>query len=369
MSLAEYFATIPAKPQDKPELITYEKRPDVVGPDPARVGKFKPTKIVRGPDVAVVSDFAKDPGSLLDLPGLPTDDMDALKKLVARSPAEEPEPQFQPGPMLKDLSFDRPINSLADFLAAANQQRQEEKDALFREALLKQGLTPEEVRSAEVAERVARVKASREAARMPIPAVIARDRPAVAAAAGAGAPPPPPPPPGGGRGAQMFITSPRGRPPAGSSAPAAPLVSPAQQGRPPRFPAMRPARPGALDAALAEELGPAFNAYNIGTELGARVPAAAVEAAPAAAAAAVEERRRSLPQMYPEPAGAGGIRDAEALSRIRPRDARGKPKAGEVRAVEADARRAMLEAARPGGDAMNYLAEAVRQILRERGEI
>ena len=189
MALGEYFATLPFGPQDPPEKITYEVRPDVVGPDPAKVGKHRRTKIVRGLDVAVVSDFPRAAGGTMDLPGLPTDDIQALAKEFARGPEPEKMPRFRPGPKLKDLSFDRPVNSLADLLAQANQDRQAERDALFREALLKEGLTPQEVRDAEVAERVARVKALKTGQR-DVPVMVERGPPrqprAAAAAAGAG---------------------------------------------------------------------------------------------------------------------------------------------------------------------------------------
>lgn len=164
MALAEYFATLPFKPQVGPEKITYEERPDVVGPMEKRVGRFVPTKIVRGPDVAVVSDFVKDPGSVQDLPGLPGDDMTSMKQRISKPIGEIPVLEFQPGPRLKNLSFDRPINSLADLVAAENLRREQDRGLEFRTALLEAGLTPEDVRAAEVADKVERIRAMKQAA-------------------------------------------------------------------------------------------------------------------------------------------------------------------------------------------------------------
>ena len=162
MALSEYFATLPFKPQSGPDKITYEERPDVVGPTEKRVGRFVPNKIVRGPDVAVINDFAKNPGSLVDLPGLPGDDMTALKRALAKPMGEPVMVDFLAGPRLKNLSFDRPINSLADLVAAENMRRQEERGLEFRTALLEQGLTAEDVRAAEVEQRVQEIKDARE---------------------------------------------------------------------------------------------------------------------------------------------------------------------------------------------------------------
>jgi|688.fasta_scaffold42454_9 hypothetical protein len=162
MALSEYFATLPFKPQSGPDKITYEERPDVVGPTEKRVGRFVPTKIVRGPDVAVINDFAKNPGSLVDLPGLPGDDMTALKRALAKPMGEPVMVDFLAGPRLKNLSFDRPINSLADLVAAENMRREEERGLEFRTALLEQGLTAEDVRAAEVEQRIQRIKEARE---------------------------------------------------------------------------------------------------------------------------------------------------------------------------------------------------------------
>jgi hypothetical protein len=349
MALAEYFATLPFRPQDAPEKITFEVRPDVVGPDPAKVGEHRRTKIVRGLDVAVINDFGYAPGGTMDLPGLPTDDIQALAKEFARGPEPEKMPQFRPGPKLKDLSFDRPVNSLADLLAQANQDRQAERDALFREALLKEGLTVEEVRAAEIRERVARVKAGR----MPAPAVMERGmmREAAPLTAPRRAGEVPTMAPAIGIGAPLDIIIPGMRPRARpmveeiptppESVPAAALKSPG----PAMMGAAEAAPRGlsALERQLAAEFGAGF------LEFGAAAPVAVAE-----------ERRRSLPQAYPVGGGAGAISDADAISRI------GRAGRGGVARRAVEARAAMLEAARPGGDPQNYLAEAVRQILAGR---
>ena len=272
------------------------------------------------------------------------------------------------------------MNSLADLLAQANQDRQAERDALFREALLKEGLTVEEVRAAEIRERVARVKAGR----MPAPAVMERGtmREAAPLTAPRRAGEVPMMAPAIGIGAPLDIIMPGMRPRARpmveeiptppESVPAAALKSPGPAMKPERrIPAGRIQQVmGAAEAGAAPVLrsGPAPRGLSalereLAAEFGAgflEAPAVAAPVAVAAPAPVAVERRRSLPQAYPAGGGAGAISDADAISRI------GRAGRGGVSRRAVEARAAMLEAARPGGDPQNYLAEAVRQILAGR---
>jgi len=157
-ALKEYFATLPqAKVPDVAPQFVSNAGAGLLEEKPAKVGIYRPPKVMRGLDVATVNDFPKHPGALLSLPGLPTDDMTAAINKLSRRVEDltAKTVMFRRPPMVLRADF-RPDVALSDIVAAFQQARRQEQELLFREGLLRRGVTPEEVRTLEAQQRIAR---------------------------------------------------------------------------------------------------------------------------------------------------------------------------------------------------------------------
>lgn len=157
-ALKEYFATLPqAKVPDVAPQFVSNAGAGLLEEKPAKVGIYRPPKVVRGLDVATVNDFPKHPGAILSLPGLPTDDMTAAIKQLSRRVEDltAKTVMFRRPPIVLRADF-RPDVALSDVVAAFQQARRQEQELLFREGLLRRGVTPEEVRTLEAQQRIAR---------------------------------------------------------------------------------------------------------------------------------------------------------------------------------------------------------------------
>ena len=157
-ALKEYFATLPAAkvPDVAPQFVS-NAGAGLLEEKPAKVGIYRPPKVVRGLDVATVNDFPKHPGALLSLPGLPTDDMTAAINKLSRRVEDltAKTVMFRRPPMVLRSDL-RPEVSLSDVVAAFQQSRRQEQELLFREGLLKYGVTPDEIRRLEAEQRIQR---------------------------------------------------------------------------------------------------------------------------------------------------------------------------------------------------------------------
>lgn len=185
-ALKEYFATLPeAKVPDVAPQFVSNAGAGLLEEKPAKVGIYRPPKVIRGLDVATVNDFPKHPGALLSLPGLPTDDMTAAINKLSRRVEDlaAKTVMFRRPPIILRSDF-RPEVSLADVVSAFQQSRRQEQDLLFREGLLRRGVTPEEVRTLEAQQRIARALGEMAAPAAQMPAAAGRRRAIPRAAAG-----------------------------------------------------------------------------------------------------------------------------------------------------------------------------------------
>lgn len=161
-ALKEYFATLPeAKVPDVAPQFVSNAGAGLLEEKPAKVGIYRPPKVIRGLDVATVNDFPKHPGALLSLPGLPTDDMTAAINKLSRRVEDltAKTVMFRRPPMVLKSDF-RPEVSLSDVVAAFQQSRRQEQELLFRGLLERSGaaeiMTPDEIRRLEAEQRIQR---------------------------------------------------------------------------------------------------------------------------------------------------------------------------------------------------------------------
>jgi hypothetical protein len=157
-ALKEYLATLPAaKPAEMAPQFVSNSGADLLEEKPAKVGAYRPPKVIRGLDVATFNDFAKDPSVLPTLPGLPLDDMTkAIQQLSRRvEDLNAKAVMFRRPPMFLQADL-KPEFKMSDLVAAFQQSRRMDQELLFREGLLKEGITPEEIRRLEAQERIAR---------------------------------------------------------------------------------------------------------------------------------------------------------------------------------------------------------------------
>jgi hypothetical protein len=173
-AIKDYFATLPAAkvPDVAPQFVS-NAGAGLLEEKPAKVGIYRPPKVVRGLDVAVTNDFAKDPSVLPTLKGLPLDDMnEAIKKLSRRvEDLHAKAVMFRRPPMLLQADL-KPEFKMSDIVTAFQQSRRMDQELLFREGLLKEGVTPEEIRALEAQQRIQRAL-GRVAAPAPVAAVAA----------------------------------------------------------------------------------------------------------------------------------------------------------------------------------------------------
>lgn len=157
-ALKEYLATLPAaKPAEMVPQFVSNSGAGLLEEKPAKVGAYRPPKVIRGLDVATFNDFAKDPSVLPTLPGLPLDDMTkAIQQLSRRvEDLNAKAVMFRRPPMFLQADL-KPEFKMSDLVAAFQQSRRMDQELLFREGLLKEGITPEEIRRLEAQERIAR---------------------------------------------------------------------------------------------------------------------------------------------------------------------------------------------------------------------
>lgn len=173
-AIKDYFATLPAAkvPDVAPQFVS-NAGAGLLEEKPAKVGIYRPPKVTRGLDVAVTNDFAKDPSVLPTLKGLPLDDMnEAIKKLSRRvEDLHAKAVMFRRPPMLLQADL-KPEFKMSDIVTAFQQSRRMDQELLFREGLLKEGVTPEEIRVLEAQQRIQRAL-GRVAAPAPVAAVAA----------------------------------------------------------------------------------------------------------------------------------------------------------------------------------------------------